>query len=67
MSKRPQRSKAKQKAPQGGKAADGNDALAELRGKIDGVDERLQRLIAERAQYASESYEPLSASGPRSP
>lgn len=30
------------------------DALAVLRSKIDGVDERLQRLIAERAQYAKE-------------
>jgi chorismate mutase/prephenate dehydratase len=59
MSKRPPKVKAKGRskkrtaaisAPRG----DGNAALIALRDKIDGVDERLQRLIAERAQYAKE-------------
>jgi chorismate mutase/prephenate dehydratase len=58
MSKRPSKARPKAKAKRAaagrGKAADGDGALAELRGKIDGVDERLQRLIAERAQYAKE-------------
>ena len=60
MSKRPPKSKAKAKskqkaAPRSEQASgSGNDALVELRGKIDGVDERIQRLIAERAQYAKE-------------
>jgi chorismate mutase / prephenate dehydratase len=38
----------------GRKPAAGNDALAELRDRIDGVDERIQRLIAERAHFAKE-------------
>ena len=59
MNKRPPKSKAKgkskkQTAAPTGSSADGNDALAALRNKIDGVDERLQRLIAERAEYAKE-------------
>ena len=60
MSKRPPKSKAKAKskqkaAPRSDQASgSGNDALVELRSKIDGVDERIQRLIAERAQYAKE-------------
>src|SRR5688572_8439985 len=60
MSKRPPKSKAKAKskqkaAPRSEQASgSGNDALVDLRGKIDGVDERIQRLIAERAQYAKE-------------
>ena len=36
------------------KPAAGHEALVELRTKIDGVDERIQRLIAERAHYAKE-------------
>ena len=49
MSKRPRKSKTKSQ-PKG----KGDDALAALRGKIDDVDERIQRLIAERAQVAKE-------------
>jgi chorismate mutase/prephenate dehydratase len=36
------------------KPKEGREALVELRTKIDGVDERIQRLIAERAHYAKE-------------
>jgi chorismate mutase/prephenate dehydratase len=58
MKKRPPKSKAKDKsqkaAPKDRKPADGNDALTDLRNRIDGVDERIQRLIAERAHYAKE-------------
>jgi chorismate mutase/prephenate dehydratase len=60
MSKRPPKAKGKAKAKQGAaskneRAADGGSgALLELRGKIDGVDEQIQRLIAERARYAKE-------------
>jgi chorismate mutase/prephenate dehydratase len=55
MSRRAPRSRPKRhpKSKSAPTAASG-DALAELRGKIDGVDERIQRLIAERAQYARE-------------
>ncbi len=38
----------------GRKIADGGDALTALRGRIDAVDEQIQRLIAERAHYAKE-------------
>ncbi len=38
----------------GRKTADGGDALNALRGRIDAVDEQIQRLIAERAHYAKE-------------
>jgi chorismate mutase/prephenate dehydratase len=61
MSKRPPktRPKAKPAAKRKAKAKSdyivgGSDALAALRTKIDGVDEQLQRLIAERAHYAKE-------------
>jgi chorismate mutase/prephenate dehydratase len=59
MSKRPRKSKAKSqpkvKPPPSGETALGaGDALAALRGKIDDVDERIQRLIAERAHVAKE-------------
>jgi chorismate mutase / prephenate dehydratase len=61
MIQRPPKAKAKRKsarrhdaAAQGRKPAAGNDALAELRNRIDGVDERIQRLIAERAHFAKE-------------
>jgi chorismate mutase/prephenate dehydratase len=58
MKKRPPNSKAKDKsqkaAPKSRKPADGDGALSELRNRIDGVDERIQRLIAERAHYAKE-------------
>jgi chorismate mutase / prephenate dehydratase len=58
MSKRPPQSrpkaKSKLKRARAAESAAGSDALGELRGKIDGVDERIQRLIAERAQYAKE-------------
>jgi chorismate mutase/prephenate dehydratase len=58
MAKRPRGSKPKTKAkPQSrasrAQAGAGND-LAALRGKIDAVDEQIQSLIAERAQYAKE-------------
>ena len=36
------------------KIAGGSDALSALRGKIDAVDEQIQSLIAERAQFAKE-------------
>jgi chorismate mutase/prephenate dehydratase len=59
MSKRPSNSNPKRKPKTAGKAkakvsSTPGDALTDLRGKIDGVDERIQRLIAERAQYARE-------------
>jgi chorismate mutase / prephenate dehydratase len=57
MSKRPRKSKPRSKqkaAPNEPATGGGNVALVDLRGKIDGVDERIQRLIAERAQYAKE-------------
>jgi chorismate mutase/prephenate dehydratase len=58
MRERPRAAKAKSKPkpePKREKAAAGNDdAIAALRGKIDAVDEELQRLIAERAAYAKE-------------
>jgi chorismate mutase / prephenate dehydratase len=55
MSKRASQSKAKGKSKlKAAKNPTAGDALVELRGKIDGVDERIQRLIAERAQYARE-------------
>src|SRR5688500_18308047 len=38
----------------GSRAADGGDALGALRGKIDSVDEQIQRLIAQRAELAKE-------------
>jgi chorismate mutase / prephenate dehydratase len=61
MKRRSPKAKAKGKlarqhgaAAKGRKPAAGNDALAELRNRIDGVDERIQRLIAERAHFAKE-------------
>jgi chorismate mutase/prephenate dehydratase len=58
MSKRPPQSSPKAKSkPKRARAAEnaaGNDPLGELRGKIGSVDERIQRLIAERARYAKE-------------
>ncbi len=49
------KSKPKQKAaPQAEQVAVGRDALGALRAKIDGVDEQIQRLIAERAHVAKE-------------
>jgi chorismate mutase/prephenate dehydratase len=50
------RAKSKPKRKPRGVAAPvgGNDALAALRGKIDSVDEQIQRLIAERAGLAKE-------------
>jgi chorismate mutase/prephenate dehydratase len=59
MPKHPPNAKAKRKQkPKGAattdKIASGSDALAALRGKIDAVDEALQRLIAERAGFAKE-------------
>jgi chorismate mutase/prephenate dehydratase len=60
MPKRPPSAKTKRKrkpnsaAATADKIASDNDALAALRGKIDAVDEAIQRLIAERAQFAKE-------------
>jgi chorismate mutase/prephenate dehydratase len=59
MKRRPAKGKAAPKkttkAAPGPKSSGGTgDALATLRGKIDSVDERIQKLIAERAQYAKE-------------
>jgi chorismate mutase / prephenate dehydratase len=58
MKKRPPKSKAKPDAkrqvPNDKPPAEGKEALTELRNRIDGVDERIQRLIAERARYAKE-------------
>jgi chorismate mutase/prephenate dehydratase len=60
MPKRPPSAKTKRKrkpnsaAAAADKIASDNDALAALRGKIDAVDEAIQRLIAERAQFAKE-------------
>jgi chorismate mutase/prephenate dehydratase len=58
MKKRPRRSKGKRtvaRKRRGPAAApDGVDELSALRGEIDAVDEQIQRLIAERAQYAKE-------------
>lgn len=58
MTERPRRSKAKRKVKQKLRAetaqAVSGDELAALRGKIDAVDVEIQRLIAERAQYAKE-------------
>jgi len=49
------KSKPQQKAaPQAEKVAGGHDAIGALRAKIDGVDEQIQRLIAERAHVAKE-------------
>jgi chorismate mutase/prephenate dehydratase len=47
-------SKSKTKASRRSGAATGADALTTLRGKIDAIDEQLQKLIAERAQHAKE-------------
>jgi chorismate mutase/prephenate dehydratase len=57
MTQRPRRSKRKapKRETRGSAAqAEAGDELAALRGKIDAVDEQIQRLIAERAQYAKE-------------
>ena len=58
MTKRARRSKSKPAAARksrGSPARAGSGSeLAALRGKIDAVDEQIQRLIAERAQYAKE-------------
>jgi chorismate mutase/prephenate dehydratase len=49
------KSKPQQKAPpQAEKVSVGRDAIGALRMKIDGVDEQIQRLIAERAHVAKE-------------
>ena len=49
------KSKPQQKAaPQAEQVAVGRDAIGALRAKIDGVDEQIQRLIAERAHVAKE-------------
>ena len=53
MTKRQTKPKAKS-TRQTPKPAGGDDSLATLRGKIDTVDEQLQKLIAERARYAKE-------------
>lgn len=52
MSKRARKTKISSKAKTG--KTSGDDVLAALRGKIDAVDEQIQRLIAERARYAKE-------------
>jgi chorismate mutase/prephenate dehydratase len=60
MKKRPPKTKAKGKPAKKHKAerteyiVGGSESLASLRAKIDGVDEQLQKLIAERARYAKE-------------
>ena len=55
MSKRARNTKGKPKAKGAAPAAGADDGpLAELRGKIDAVDERIQGLINERARYAKE-------------
>jgi chorismate mutase/prephenate dehydratase len=60
MKKRPPQTKAKAKPAKKRKAerteyvVGGTESLARLRAKIDGVDEQIQKLIAERAHYAKE-------------
>jgi chorismate mutase/prephenate dehydratase len=57
MAQRPRRAKAKSRRKRAAArtpAAAGADPLAELRGKIDAIDEQIQRLISERARYAKE-------------
>jgi chorismate mutase/prephenate dehydratase len=54
MSKRARTAKPARKSKPKRAKRQGDGQLAELRGKIDSVDEQIQRLIAERARYAKE-------------